>query len=234
MSHADDRSFSLSAPPELVETGLLKFFVPRFSLKHAVRVEIVDDESAAVARLNRAEKGQLVFSGLQRDWYIEVVDGTGTAAAKRFEEWLAGSVGQKTIASFKVDGEQAFLPAAIARERAVAPKISGDAVVGEALAVRHCGRCHMVNEKTRLTTIGSTPSFALLRGFPDWNDRFEAFFVLRPHPAFTIVEDVTEPFDKSRPSPIVPITVTLKDIKAILAYVSEMTPADLGSPLKLQ
>ncbi len=92
----------------------------------------------------------------------------------------------------------------------------------------------MVNEQTRLTTIGSTPSFALLRGFPDWSDRFEAFFVLRPHPAFTIVEEVTEPFDQSRPPPIVPIKVTMEDIEAILAYVSVMKPADLGSPLKLQ
>lgn len=218
----------------MIESGLLKFFVPRFSLKHSIRVEIIDEEEAAVARLNRVEKGRLVFSGLQDDWYIEVVDGAGTTAAKRFEEWLAGSVGQKTIASYTVDGEQVFFPAAIARERAAAPKISGDAVAGEALAERHCGRCHMVNEKTRLTTIGSTPSFALLRGFPDWRTRFEAFFVLRPHPAFTIVEDVTEPFAESLPSPIVPITVTVEDIEAILAYVSEMKPADLGSPLKLQ
>ena len=35
---AQDRDFTLSAPAEIVETGFLKYLVPRFSLKHSVRV----------------------------------------------------------------------------------------------------------------------------------------------------------------------------------------------------
>ena len=92
----------------------------------------------------------------------------------------------------------------------------------------------MVNEKTRMTTIGSTPSFALMRSFPDWDSRFEGFYALNPHPSFTIVAEVTGPFDETRPPPIAPLELSLEDIEAILAFVRTIEPADLGSPLKVQ
>jgi hypothetical protein len=80
--------------------------------------------------------------------------------------------------------------------------------------------------------MGASPSFRLLRTFPDWQNRFEAFFTLKPHPAFTQVEDVTEPFPIHLPSPIAPIEVTLDEIDAILAYVATVEPADLGAPIQ--
>ncbi|MCB2084400.1 MAG: hypothetical protein KDD90_10155, partial [Sphingomonadaceae bacterium] len=183
-------------------------------------------------RLNSEGKGRLVFSGPENDWYLETEPDSENAG--KFEEWLAGDVGQRTLASFSANGKQPFTPAAAKKAQKVNVVATGDAVLGESLAERHCGRCHMVNEKTRMTTIGSTPSFALMRGFPDWDNRFEAFYVLNPHPSFTIVTEVTEPFDETRPPPIAPLELSLEDIEAILAFVRTIEPADLGSPLKLQ
>ena len=76
----------------------------------------------------------------------------------------------------------------------------GDALRGEEVSLSHCGRCHVVSDKNRMNSIGSTPSFAVLRTLRDWEDRFQAFYVLNPHPAFTQITDVTKPFDATRPS----------------------------------
>jgi hypothetical protein len=58
--------------------------------------------------------------------------------------------------------------------------------------------------------------------------------MLNPHPAFTQVLDVTEPFSTNFPSPIVPIEVTLEDIEDIVAYVAGIVPASLGPPMQSQ
>jgi hypothetical protein len=73
-----------------------------------------------------------------------------------------------------------------------------------------------------------------MRGFSNWRARFAGFFAINPHPSFTIIEDVTEPFDQTRPPPIVPLEMTLDDLDAILAFVSRIAPADLGAPLQYQ
>ena len=82
--------------------------------------------------------------------------------------------------------------------------------------------------------IGSTPSFFVLRALKDWDIRFQTFYSLNPHPSFTQIAEVTEPFPVDRPSPIVPVELTLDEFDAILAYVSALKPADLGAPLQLQ
>ena len=74
----------------------------------------------------------------------------------------------------------------------------------------------------------------MLRSLPDWADRFDAFYALNPHPAFTQVEGVSEPFPENRPSPIVPIEMTLDEVEAVRAYVATMKAADLGAPLQHQ
>ena len=64
--------------------------------------------------------------------------------------------------------------------------------------------------------------------------RMSGFYLLNPHPAFTVVQDMTDPFDPNRPPPIVPIKVTLDQIDALLAYMQGLQPADLGAPIKHQ
>jgi hypothetical protein len=90
----------------------------------------------------------------------------------------------------------------------------------------------VVSDKNRMNSIGSTPSFAVLRTLRDWEDRFQAFYVLKPHPAFTQIEDVTEPFDPTRPSPIAAVEMTLDDLENIMAFVQGIAPADLGRPVQ--
>jgi hypothetical protein len=230
---AQSRSFRLSAPDALVETGFLKYLLPRFSLKTGVRISLVGDGEAAEAILSAKKDGTPVFSGLGRTWTLMVPD-TGNEHAVRFSAWLTGDIGRRTVDDFEADGEQIFT-ASLARQEDAGPVVlSGDAAEGEKLAVLHCGRCHRVNDATRLSSIGSTPSFAVMRSFSDWQMRFEAFFALNPHPSFTIVEGVTEPFDITRPPPIVPLVLTLDDLEAILAFVSRIEPADLGAPIQYQ
>ncbi|MEZ5651655.1 MAG: c-type cytochrome [Burkholderiaceae bacterium] len=231
---AQGRQFTLSAPASLTDNGLLAYLVPRFSLKTATRVRVVADDAPADAALNRASAGRPVFSGPDGDWSLAITDGPNAAAVGRFEAWLTSEIGRNTVLAFAVNGRHPYRPADVAKADATTARIVGDADQGEVLAERHCGRCHMVNERTRMTTIGSTPSFALLRGFPDWLARFQSFFVRRPHPAFTQVRDVTEPFHESRPPPISPLRMTIDDVQAIAAYVETIEPADLGQPLKLQ
>ncbi|GAB4516663.1 MAG: hypothetical protein Tsb0019_16180 [Roseibium sp.] len=230
---AETKSFRLGAPDALVESGVLKHLLPRFSLKTQIRIELVDAAAPADARLSTGGVGVAVFSGLDQTWHLEVLD-KDNAHLARFSDWITSDVGRNTIEAFQPDGKPLFTAALAGPEEEETVVLSGDAVEGEKLSVRHCGRCHMVNDATRLTTIGSSPSFAVMRSFADWQARFEAFFALNPHPAFTVIDGVTEPFDITRPSPIVPVRITLEELEAILAFVSRIPPADLGAPIQYQ
>lgn len=229
---AQSRTFRLSAPDTLVASGFLKHLLPRFSLKTQVRIELVG-AGEADARLSSEGRGTPVFEGLDATWVLITLT-PGNEHVGRFKDWITSEVGRKTIGGFKPDGKALFTAAAAREEADEQVVLSGNVVEGEQLAVRHCGRCHMVNEATRMTTIGSSPSFAVMRGFADWQARFEAFFALNPHPSFTLIDGVTEPFDASRPSPIVPLEMTLDELDAILAFVSKIPPADLGAPIQYQ
>ncbi|WP_269585796.1 hypothetical protein [Roseibium sp. Sym1] len=229
---AQSRSFRLSAPDTLVASGFLKHLLPRFSLKTQVRIELVGTGEAD-ARLSTEGRGTPVFAGADATWVLVTLT-PGNEHVDRFEDWITSEVGRKTIGAFKPGGKALFTAAVARQADDETVVLEGNVVEGEKLAVRHCGRCHMVNEATRLTTIGSSPSFAVMRSFTDWQARFEAFFALNPHPAFTLIDGVTEPFDASRPSPIVPLEMTLDELDAILAFVSRIPPADLGAPIQYQ
>lgn len=105
---------------------------------------------------------------------------------------------------------------------------------GEKLAFLHCGRCHVVSPEKRMGGIGSTPSFMVLRTFPDWEERMSAFWTLRPHPSFTQIDGVTEPFAEDRPAHVHPIRLTLDQVERIVAYARTVAPADLGGTLDLR
>ena len=229
-ARAQDGPVRLEAPIELVDSGLFKFILPRFTLKHRVRVEVVAE--GGMAALGRSE-GAAVFADGQGNWHLTVAAADHRGAIK-FADWLRSDVGQRTVLSFAPDGVALFsapTAAEIAEEDSIA---EGSTEVGQALALTHCGRCHVVSDANRMNAIGSTPSFAVLRTFPDWEGRFQAFFALKPHGAFTQIEDVTDPFPEDRPSPIVPVEMTLEDLENILAFVAAMAPADLGQPLQLK
>lgn len=220
MSVAQDKRFTLTAPDVLIETGFLKHLLPRFSLKTQVRIALAPGGEA-----NFGPQGAPVFR--HKDVLYHLSSG-GDADVARFRDWLTSDVGKRTIEAF-----EGFSADVAVEKVAVVAEITGDAALGEEVSLKKCGRCHVVSQKNRMKGIGSTPSFRLMRTFGDWQERFEAFFVLKPHPAFTQITDVTEPFPVDRPSPISPIEVTLEEIEAIVAYVAQVAPADLGAQIKV-
>ncbi|PRZ47592.1 hypothetical protein [Tritonibacter scottomollicae] len=225
------RNLRLAAPQVLVDTGLFDYMLPRFSLKTQVRVSLVP--SGAPAEVVIARDGVAVFADQSGSWHLQVL-APDHASADRFADWLLSEVGLRTVLSFAPEGAALFHAPEVAAEAAEEQVFDGDAEAGQALSLQHCGRCHVVSEQNRMKAIGSTPSFSVLRGFADWEERFSAFFVLKPHGAFTQIEDVTAPFDAERPSPIVPVEMTLDELDSILAYVALMVPADLGQPLQMK
>lgn len=226
----DDRTVSLYAPAALVETGVMDYILPRFSLKTQIRVRLADAPDEADIVLG--DDGRALFEGGQV-WHMRVRS-EGHAPTDRFAQWLTGDIGRDTILAYAPEGEPVFTEAAPPERAVRAIAFAGDPKLGHAVSLAKCTRCHAVDEATRSAGIGSTPSFAVLRALPDWEQRFTAFYALNPHPAFTIIHEVTPPFDESRPSPIVPIALTLDEVEAVLAYVAEMQAADLGAPLAHQ
>lgn len=105
---------------------------------------------------------------------------------------------------------------------------------GEKLTFLNCGRCHVIGSRNRMGGIGSTPSFMVIRTWEDWEDRMKAFWTLNPHPAFTQIEGVTDPFPPARPSPIHPIELTLDEVERILRYARSVQPADLGGAVEVE
>ncbi|MEP2028632.1 MAG: cytochrome c [Paracoccaceae bacterium] len=231
-SNAQDKIIRLIIPEALETTGFPRYFLPRFSLKTAIRIKRVGENEAADLALNTQGQGAAVFQGPDVLWHLNVVN--DTPDVQRFVTWLASDVGSRTITGFQPEGVALFARPTVEEPEEDAIAISGDAALGEKLSLTNCGRCHVINETNRMKAIGSTPSFALLRTFEDWDSRFQSFYVLKPHPSFTQVKDVTDPFDPARPSPIVPLKVTTDEIDAILAYVATIAPADLGAPLQNQ
>ncbi|MEO0864110.1 MAG: hypothetical protein AAFY39_05890, partial [Pseudomonadota bacterium] len=209
---AQDKAFDLQVPPALVETGFTKHLLPRFSLKTGVRITVKSDPGDAAL----GAEGTPVFRQGETIWHLDKTDSPHTDA---FEAWLLSDVGKRTIEAFAPDGEPMFSADVTVKKAVQTAALTGDLALGEKISLQRCGRCHVINETNRMNAIGSTPSFALLRTFGDWQNRFESFFVLKPHGAFTQVAGVTEPFAENLPSPIAPIEVSLEEIEAITAYV---------------
>ena len=222
---AQDKAFTLQAPDALVDTGFLQHLLPRFSLKTGIRITIDPAQPDATF----GSEGVPVFKDDTTIWHFSSIDAPYPEA---FEDWLLSDIGKRTIEGFAPDGTALFSTDLAQTTASVVVEITGDAVLGEEISLRDCGRCHVVNDSNRMNAIGSTPSFALMRTFEDWEGRFQTFFLLKPHPAFTQVTDITDPFPENLPSPIAPIEVTLDEIDAIVAYVATIAPADLGAPVQ--
>ena len=227
VAQAQSADFTVSATREIRDTGFLQHLLPRFSLKHGVRITQVDEGGDVVI----GGKGVPVFAGLDRIWSVT---GSKAAGPDLFMEWLLSEIGKRTIESFKLDSVAVFT--AQVKDQKVAPVLAfeGDLVQGEALSLAHCGRCHVINETNRMKGMGQTPSFALMRTFDDWDNRFATFFVLNPHPSFTQIAGITESFAAHLPPAIVPLEITQVEIDHILSYVATITPADLGAALQSQ
>ncbi|WP_298848730.1 cytochrome c [uncultured Ruegeria sp.] len=221
-------AIGLAAPAEVNDSGLLQHILPRFSLKTGIRV-IADD--AGIMELVTAPPGDPVFAREGVIYHLRTEENDRQA---RFLDWLQSDIGKRTVESYAPEQGAPFTASFDIEAVQSDETVDGDTVLGEELSMTHCGRCHVIGPKNRMNGLGSTPSFAVLRAMPDWSERFEAFFALNPHPAFTQIDGLTPPFDPERPSPIYPVEMTLDDLDAILAFVSRIDAADLGAPLQFQ
>lgn len=233
---AADDDIRLAVPTAMIETGFTKHILPRFRFKHRITLNAVEEGSEAdLALLSGSTDGQPIFQSVDGDVFslVQIASTEPVSdAAQKFTDWLKSDPGIAALEGFPADGPAQY--AALGQTVAVAEKaeISGDAHEGSRLAIVHCGRCHVIDERNRMGGIGSTPSFAALRARPGWNDLFEAFWVHNPHPSFTQVEGVTPPFDPSRPVHIAPVEITLEEIEAITAFASTIQPKELGRPVQ--
>lgn len=232
LAQQDAREFDMQITPELAETGLLDYILPRFALKNARRARVVNADTNADAVIGPMRDGARPVFARQGVTYGVTLRGDNGAAAA-FVDWILTEAGQRSVADFVPDDGVPFGPVEIV----IAPaeiNFDGDVDAGAQLAAHHCGRCHRVSPQGRGIGIGSTPSFMALRALPDWGDRFTRFYALNPHPAFMLIAEVSLPFDPQRPPAIVPVLLTLDEVAAIQAYAATIPPADLGAPIPHQ
>ncbi|SMX44342.1 hypothetical protein [Actibacterium lipolyticum] len=222
---AQEREFGLMADDTLKASGLMQYILPRFALKTGRRAALVDTDGDA----QLGAEGRPVLARGDQVYGLTLLSENPAAAS--FADWLLSDIGQRTVAAFTPETGAPFTGAAGQAGVEQAVVFDGDAARGATLAGQHCGRCHVVSDATRMTSIGSTPSFHALRTLPNWEERFMAFFALNPHPAFMRVEEVSPEFDPQRPPPIVPVLLTLDEVEAIQAYAASLQPADLGAPV---
>lgn len=255
----EGRAIVLAADARLESDGLLRYLLPRFSLKHGIRVivetggdDLLDTlaatggadamiaaEDLARAVRDRGEGTELRIAFHSADpagggsfAIVVIPGGAGAEHAAAFADWLTSEIGQRTVASFEHAGVVAYLPGAVAAAPQPEAPPQGDVRLGEELAHASCGRCHVVSERNRFGGIGSTPSFAAMKTIPDWRERFRNFWSKPPHPVFLQVEGVTEPFDPDRPPHIVPVEIDAEELAAIIAYANSITPKDLGATVQ--
>jgi mono/diheme cytochrome c family protein len=224
-AHAE---LTLRMTEEMIAQGFDKQLLPRFKFKHRIAVIPVTEGEADMAF---GEDGTRVFQEVGGAAVHLRITGD-EAGAKTFLDWLRSGPGKAAIESFEPEGRPVYTTEQAAIVIETTETFDGDKVDGARLALVHCGRCHVVDKRNRMGGIGSTPSFAALRGRENWSDLFRAFWAENPHPSFTQVEDVTEPFDPNRALHVAPVEITLDEIEAITAFVATIEPKALGRPVQ--
>ena len=97
---------------------------------------------------------------------------------------------------------------------------------GREVVRQHCTRCHVVPNMNPYGGIGSTPSFAALKWLSDWEQRFEVFYTLPPHPALVSIQGVSEERSASLPVFVAEIELQIDDVDAILSFVRTLETPD--------
>lgn len=233
---AQDADLTLVVPQNLIESGFMKHVLPRFRFKTRIRAEALPEGSDGDASLLNVEKGgtavMSAVDGATFRFQTLTRDADRAAKSAKLLQWMQSGPGRAAIEGFKPDGEQLFAPGAAKIVKEVKVQVDGDANLGSKLALLHCGRCHVIDSRNPFGGIGSTPSFGAMKNLSGWLESFSAFWTINPHPSFTQVEGITEPFDPSRPPPISPLLLTLEDVEAITAFVVSLPTKDLGGAVE--
>ncbi|PCJ86130.1 MAG: hypothetical protein COA52_15360 [Hyphomicrobiales bacterium] len=238
-ARAQDADLQLHVPENLIESGFTKHLLPRFRFKTRVRIGAVSGgEAADMALTDVAVPGEIaVMSDVSGKAYHLSITATDDAKLKnigKFKAWLSSKPGRSAITKFKINGKQAFIPGEEKKIEEVAIEVDGDADEGSKLALQHCGRCHVIDERNLFGGIGSTPSFGAMKTLPNWFERFSVFWTINPHPSFTQVEGITEPFNPARPPHIAPVMLTVEEVEAITAFVVKLPVKDLGADVEMR
>jgi len=115
----------------------------------------------------------------------------------------------------------AFLLAAAVLLAASGPaRAEGDPEEGRRLSEEHCARCHVIGDFNRYGGLNSTPSFDGLLRMKDWRERFETFFVRRPHQVFVRMPGIESP--SLAPSHVTPFDFDEDKLEDLLSYVEEL------------
>ncbi len=213
---------------EMLANGFDKQILPRFKFKHRIAVTPVTEGEADMVL---GGDGTRVFQAIEGD-VVRLAIRTDNPEAKTFLDWLKSGPGKAAIEGFEPDGRQVYTTEVAVVVVETQEVFEGDTATGSRLALVHCGRCHVVDQRNRMGGIGSTPSFAALRGRENWSDLFRAFWAHNPHPSFTQVEGVTEPFDPNKAVHVAPVEITMDEIEAITAFVATIEPKSLGRPVQ--
>lgn len=222
----------LAVPDDMITSGFTKHLLPRFGFKTRIKIApVAQGETADIAFVENSDDGTVVFRSTGGATISLRVDPSNSSPEKsdKFLDWLKSDPGKAAVEGFPSGGPSVYVTSFATEVKEVVVELDGDVAMGSKLALFHCGRCHVVDERNPFGGIGSTPSFPALRGRTGWSDLFLAFWTENPHPSFTQVTDVTEPFDDMRPSHIAPVVVTLEEIDAITAYVGTLEPKNLGA-----
>lgn len=219
----------------MLEQGFDKQILPRFGFKHRIRIAPVD-EGEADLELSDSPGGFRIFSDADGNYYLSILteDAEDREKAVKFLDWLQSTPGKAAIESFEPEGVPLYSTEVAVAVVEKAEVFEGDTKEGSRLALVHCGRCHVVDERNRMGGIGSTPSFAAMRGRENWSDLFRSFYAENPHPSFTQVEGVTEPFDPNRQIHVAPVEITLDEIESIVAFIDTLQAKELGRPVQSQ
>ena len=212
----------------MVDAGLDKHLLTRFRFKHRIDVAPVGDGGDMVL----GETGARVFAEGETDWHVEIAtdDAAKREMAETFIDWMTSEPGRAAIEAFAPGGTPLYTTAEAEVEEVVPDTFEGDDAAGSELALLHCGRCHVIDSRNKWGGIGSSPSFTALRGRENWLALFSAFYLKNPHPSFTQVEGVTDPFE--RQPAVAPIEITVEELEAILAFVSNLAALNLGAEVE--
>jgi mono/diheme cytochrome c family protein len=237
-AYADDAIMRVRMTDEMLAAGFDKHILPRFKFKHRIVLTAVDaSDDCEIALVVDGSDGAQVFATAdgRAVRLVTVSDASGVAeTAGTFRQWLTSTPGKSAVTGFAPDGVAMFTTETVAAVAKTTASVDGDVALGSDLAIRHCGRCHVVDDRNRMGGIGSTPSFAALRGRSNWSDLFLKYWTENPHPSFTHIAGLTEPFTSNRPTHVQPVELTIDDVEAITAFVGTLDALDLGAPIQSQ
>ncbi|MEZ5716280.1 MAG: hypothetical protein R3D85_14665 [Paracoccaceae bacterium] len=220
----------IALPPEMTETGFAQHLLPRFKFRSRIALEPVAPDAPADLAFRANGDGPALLQGRDGTTYALIFP-KGDATGEMLRDWLRSKPGQSVLESFPKDGPPLFTLYAAPKAQVQEAMPEGDTALGSGLALQHCGRCHVVDQRNRMGGIGSTPSFGALRARQNWHDLFLKFWVEPPHPSFTHIPGMTEEFTETRPSHISPVELSQHEVDAIIAFIATLKPKDLGAPV---